>query len=79
MAAKGQSDKMSCDTEVWMKQECVLEFIHAEKWHPLMLADFCGDQTVDVSTVRHWKVNFNTGDSSSLDFDECTVQALVHH
>ena len=56
MAAEGQSDKTASDTEVHMKQRCATEFLHEEKI-PLIdlhghLLNVCGDQTVDVSTVR---------------------------
>ena len=31
LAAEGQSDRMVSDMEVWMKQRCGTEFLHAEK------------------------------------------------
>jgi len=34
MAAEGQSDGMSSDTEGWMKQRHVAEFLHEEKVAP---------------------------------------------
>ena len=56
MAAEGQSDRMASDMEVYRKQRCGIEFLHAKKiahidihWS-LLNAD--GDQPVDVSTVR---------------------------
>ena len=43
MAAEGHSDKMAPDMEVWMKQSCVTEFLHAEKtdthWHSSTLPE----------------------------------------
>ena len=60
MAAEEQSDKMVPEMEMCMKQRCVIEFLHTEK---MALVDIhqhllngCGDQTVDVSTVRRWVV-----------------------
>ena len=55
MTAEGQSDKMASDTEMHMKQRCVIEFLHAEKIAPndiQCLLNVYGAQTVDVSTVR---------------------------
>jgi len=56
MAAEGQSDKMTSDMELCVKQRCATDFLHAEKiapldihWHFLNIYE---DQTVDVSTVR---------------------------
>ena len=34
MAAEGQSDKMTSDMEVCMKQRCVAELLHVEKFAP---------------------------------------------
>ena len=71
MAAEGQSGRMVSDVEVWMKQRCVTEFLNAEKTAPIdthqCLLNFYGDQTVDVSTVRHWVVCFNSGNSEVKD------------
>jgi len=39
MAAEGKSDRMVSDMGVWMKQSCVIEFLHVEKWHPLTFID----------------------------------------
>jgi len=41
MAEEGQSDKMVSDTEVHVKQRCVTEFLHMEKWHPLTFIADC--------------------------------------
>ena len=56
MTAEEQSDKMASDMEVRMKERCVTEFLHAEKFapndtHPRLLNVY-GDQTVDVSTIE---------------------------
>ena len=63
MAAEGQSDKMVSDTEVRMKQGCVLEFLHAEEMEAIdihqHLLNTYRDQAVDVSTVRWWVVHFS--------------------
>ena len=71
MAAEGQSDKMTSDMEVLMKQRCVIEFLHAEKIAPKdihrRLLNVYGDQTVDVSTVRRWVARFSSGDSDVKD------------
>lgn len=39
MIAEGQSDRMVSDVEVGVKQSCVIEFLHVEKWHPLTFID----------------------------------------
>ena len=68
MAAEGQSDKIASDTEVQMKQRCVIEFPHVEKMAPTdihgRLLNVFGDQTVDVSTARQWVVCFGNGNSN---------------
>jgi hypothetical protein len=71
MTAKGQSDKMTSNMEVRMKQRCVIEFLHAEKIVSnninRRLLNIYGDQTVDVSTVRRWVARFSSGDSNVKD------------
>ena len=71
MTGEGQSDKMTSDMEVRMKQRCVIEFLHAEKIAPKdihrRLVNVYGDQTVDVSTVRRWVARFSSGDSDMKD------------
>jgi len=68
-ATEGQSGKMGSDMEVRMKQRCVIEFLHA----------------VDVSSVRHWVVHFNSGGSGSgvtsagVGFYMHGMQAVVYH
>ena len=70
MAAEGQSDTMTSDMEVCVKQSCVTEFLlHAETvastdvhW---CFLNTCGDQPVDVSTVRQWMVHFSSNGSNS--------------
>ena len=56
-------------TQVWMKQRCVLELLHAEKMAPTDILSYLlnvdGDQPVDVSTARQWLVYFSGGDSGS--------------
>ena len=64
--------------EMCMKQRCVIEFLHTEKMalvdiHQRLL-NGCGDQTVDVSTVRRWVVRFSSG-----CVYEHGMQAHVHH
>ena len=71
MRAEGQSEKTASDTEVCMKQRCVIEFLHVEKTAPSdihrHLPNVYGDQTVDVSKVRRWVVCFSSGDSDVKD------------
>ena len=71
MAAEGQSDRMTFDMEVFMKQRCETEFFHVEKaaptdihWH---LVNVYGDQTVDVSSVKQRVVHISCGDSEVED------------
>ena len=60
MAAGRQSDKMASDMEVHWKQRCVIELLRVEKIAPTdvhsHLWNIYGDQTLDVSTVRHTTV-----------------------
>ena len=72
IAAEEQSDKMTSDMEVHMKQKCVIELLHAEKIahtdiHQCLLNVY-GEQIADVTTVIQWVVHFNSGnkDSGSL-------------
>ena len=55
MAAERPLDKVASD-EACTKQRGIIEFLYAEKWHPLTfnecLLNASGDQPVDVSTVR---------------------------
>ena len=68
MAAEGQSDKMTSDVEVHIKQRCVIEFLCVENMAPIdihqHLLNICRDQTVDVSTWRQRVVRFNSSDSN---------------
>ena len=41
MAAEGHPDTMASDMEVHMKQRCWIEFLHAEKMHPLTFINIC--------------------------------------
>ena len=67
MAAEDQSDRMSSDMKVQMKQRYVIECFHSEKIVPtdicLHLLSISGDQTVDVSTARQWVMVFSSGNS----------------
>jgi len=71
MTAEGQTDKMASDMEVRMKQRCVIEFLHGEKITPndihRRLLNVCGNQTVDVSTVKRWMTRCISGDSDVKD------------
>ena len=63
MAVEGQSDTMTSDIEVCMKQRCGTEFCCVEKMAPIgihqCLLNVCEDLRVDVSTVREWVVRFS--------------------
>ena len=68
MAAEEQSDKTASDMEVHVKQMCVTAFPPMEKIPPTDIhrcfLDVYRDQTVDVSTVKQWVVDFSSGNSS---------------
>jgi hypothetical protein len=62
---------MASDMEMCVNQRRVIEFLHAEKiaasdihW---CLLNICGDQTVDVSSVKQWVACFRSGDSDMKD------------
>ena len=69
MAVDGQSDKMSSDMEVWMKQGSVIVLFYEIKMAPTDIHQHShnvyGDQSVDLSTVRWWVVRFSSGNSDS--------------
>ena len=71
MAAEGQSDTTASDMEVWMKQNCFTELVHAEKIAPAdihwCLLNIRGAHTLDVSTVRWWVVLFSSGKNNMKD------------
>jgi len=71
MAAEGQSDKMTSNVEVCIKQRCGIEFLHAENIALTdiygQLLNISGDQTVDVSTVNWWVVHFSSGNNDVKD------------
>ena len=56
MAAEGQSDRMTSDMEVGMKQRYGIELLHVEKIAPIdihqCLLNVYGGQPLNVSTVR---------------------------
>lgn len=68
MAAEGQSgsesDKMASDIDVLMKQECLIEFQHAENIAPIDIhqrwRNIFGDKAIDISRVRGWVAHFRT-------------------
>lgn len=41
MTAEGQSNEMTSDMGVWMKQSCVTAFLHAVEWHSLTFINTC--------------------------------------
>ena len=63
MAAEGHSDKMASDMEVWMKQRCGSEFLHAMK---VAAADIHSQ----TATVGHL---------CCADFYERGMQTLGYH
>ena len=68
MAAEGQFDKMVSDVEVCMKQRCVTEFLHVEKWHPLAFIDACKSFWRPNSGYENsgwWLLPFSSDDSDS--------------
>lgn len=56
VVAEGPSDKQASDMEECMKHRCITEFLCEEKIAPInihqCLLNICGEQTVDVGTVR---------------------------
>jgi len=56
MAAEGQSDRITSDMEVGMKQRYGIELLHVEKIAPIdihqCLLNVYGDQTVNASPVK---------------------------
>ena len=56
MAVEGQSDKMSSDKEVYMKQRCVIEFVHAEKITPIDIHQYLLNVCEQVSVCEHSEV-----------------------
>jgi len=63
-------------SNVWFKQRAVIEFLTAEKVprieiHRRMQA-ICGDQCVDVSTVRCWVRRFKDGELGQADLSDKT-------
>jgi len=61
---------------VRFKQRAVIEFIAAEKVPPIeihrRMQAVCGDQCVDVSTVRRWVRRFNDGELGQADLSDKT-------
>ena len=71
MTAEVQSDRMASDVEVWVKQRCGIEFLHAENIastdiHRCLLNAY-GYQTVKVSTVKQQVECFSSGDRDLKD------------
>ena len=66
-------------TGLWSK--VVSSFLHVEEMASTDIHQFflniSGDQRVDVNTVRRLVVHFSN--STGIDFDEHSMQALVHH
>ena len=55
--------------EVHVKEMCVIELFHVEKWTPTdihhCLRNISGNQKVHVCTVKQWAVHFSRRDSRS--------------
>ena len=68
--SRGALWQNNSDMEMYMKQSCVIEFLHVETVAPIHIhwsfLNVYGDQTVHVSTVR-LVVHFNSGDSDAKD------------
>ena len=79
MEVKGQSDKMASDTEVFLLQRCVTEFLHVEKMAPTdihrLLLKF-------METKEWMRVQWGSGWCISAmviigaDFDECGMHLI---
>ena len=67
--SRDESDTKVSHMEVCMKQRCINEFFQVEKIVPIdiyqCLPNACGDQTVEVSTVRQWAMCFSSDLSGS--------------
>jgi hypothetical protein len=58
------------------KQRAVIEFLTAEKFPPIenhrRMQTVCGDQCVDVGTVRRWVRRFKDGELGQADLSDKT-------
>lgn len=66
VAVEGQPDKMASHKEVHMEQSCGIEFLHGEKWHPLLLT-LAECLWMPASECKHsegWVLHLSSGDSS---------------
>ena len=65
--------KMEVFSDIRFKQRVVIEFLTAEKVHPIeihrRMQAVCGDQCVDVSTVRCWIRRFKDGELEASIFE----------
>ena len=63
-------------SDVQFKQRAVIEFLTAEKVPPIeihrRMQAVCGDQCVDVSTLRRWVRRFNDGELGQADLSDKT-------
>jgi len=63
-------------SDIRIKQRAVIEFLTAEKFPPLeihkRMQAVCGDQCVDVSTVRRWVRRFKDGELGQADLSDKT-------
>ena len=85
MTAQVHSDKMNSDTGVCMMRRYATAFFYVGEMVPTdihgYLLNIYGDQTVDVSTVRQWVVQWQQQQWVSFtvaDFYKHGMQALVH-
>lgn len=84
---------MVSDLKVYIKQMGIIEFLHVETMAPIdfyqcfFFLNVFGDQTVDMSIVSWWLINFSSGANdvyekvSHLCFHKiyrCSIQALVY-
>ena len=64
---------MEESSDIRFKQGAVIEFLTAEKNHPIeihrRMQAVYGDQCVDVSTVRRWVRRFKDGELGASGFE----------
>ena len=84
MTAERQTDKMVSGMELLMKQMCITEFLHAEKWHPLTFTDAeclwrlnsrCEHNQAVGSVIQQWQLWVT---SAVVDSYEQSMKVLVH-
>jgi hypothetical protein len=68
--------------DVWFKQRVVIEFLPAERVPPdeihRQMQAVCGDQCVDVSTVRRCVRRFKDGELGQADLSDKPRSGRLH-